>query len=186
MYLPPRLQRQTANTGKLQPTEGIFQAQNARHLIRSQGSVESHYLPIHVSCHHHRPPDPSSDSLSFEIPVDWTQIHATKFAARSTHTSKDPVPPKPKSSATSPPCTTWRPRKIQSAQLSAFRSKKGAYVYFWKMRIAVKKPKSKKREEMEDIHCIRGGMGTKHRHQMFLVWAEKNPYVDAYGRVFVD
>jgi hypothetical protein len=52
------------------------------------------------------------------------------------------------------------PRKVQSTQLSKFRSKKGAwegntsvvfygaYVFFEKMRIAEKKPKSKKRLEM--------------------------------------
>lgn len=89
------------------------------------------------------------------------------------------------------------PRKIQSAQLSAFRSKKGAwegntsavfygaYVFFEKMRIAEKKPKSKKRVEMEEIHSREGGVDTKRRHQRFWVMKGEAPYVDEYGRVSV-
>ncbi|KAJ4350804.1 hypothetical protein N0V95_004417 [Ascochyta clinopodiicola] len=87
-------------------------------------------------------------------------------------------------------------RKIQSAQLSAFRSKKGAregsssavyygaYVYFEKLRIAQGKPKSKKRLEMEDIHCIYGGMD-RSRSRKYVVSAGHTPYVDEYGRVSV-
>ncbi|KZM19981.1 uncharacterized protein EKO05_0003359 [Ascochyta rabiei] len=91
-------------------------------------------------------------------------------------------------------CTTER--KIQSAQLSAFRSKKGprqgntsavfygAYVYFEKLRIAEGKPKSKKRLEMEDIHCMHGGMD-RNRPQKYVVAVGSTPYVDEYGRVRV-
>lgn len=89
------------------------------------------------------------------------------------------------------------PRKIQSAQLSAFRSKKGAwegntsavfygaYVFFEKMRIAEKKPKSKKGVEMEEIHSREGGVDTKRKHQRFWVMKGEAPYVDEYGRVSV-
>ena len=87
------------------------------------------------------------------------------------------------------------PRKIQSAQLSAFRSKKGAYsgntsavyygayVFFEKMRIAEKTPKSKKRLEMEEIHGMHHGRNTKRRQDHFYVLAGKAPCIDGYGCV---
>lgn len=87
------------------------------------------------------------------------------------------------------------PRKVQSTQLSKFRSKKGAwegntsvvfygaYVFFEKLRIAEKKPKSKKRLEMEDIYSKEGGVDTTSRHQYFSVLEGQRPYVDPYGRV---
>ncbi|OAK99529.1 hypothetical protein IQ06DRAFT_317593 [Phaeosphaeriaceae sp. SRC1lsM3a] len=89
------------------------------------------------------------------------------------------------------------PRKIQSSQLSAFRSKKGAYegntsavyygayVFFEKMRIAEKKPKSKKRLDMEEIHGMHGGMDTERRRDRFWVAAGEAPHVDKYGRVSI-
>lgn len=87
------------------------------------------------------------------------------------------------------------PRKVQSTQLSKFRSKKGAwegntsvvfygaYVFFEKLRIAEKKPKSKKRLEMEGIYSKEGGVDTTSRHQYFSVLEGQRPYVDPYGRV---
>lgn len=89
------------------------------------------------------------------------------------------------------------PREIQSTQLSAFRSKKGAYngntsavyhgayVFFEKMGVAEKKPKSKKRLDMEEIHSIHGGMDTDRRHEYFTVMAGTAPHMDKYGRVNV-
>jgi hypothetical protein len=89
------------------------------------------------------------------------------------------------------------PRKIQSAQLAAFRSKKGAcdgntsavfygaYVFFEKMRIAEKKPKSEKRLEMEEIHGMHGGMDTKRRREKYIVKAGTTPYMDSYGKLNV-
>ncbi|GAB7348755.1 hypothetical protein MBLNU459_g7487t1 [Dothideomycetes sp. NU459] len=65
--------------------------------------------------------------------------------------------------------TDKAPASIQSSQLSRFRSYKGAdagntncvfyaaYVYFEKLRLAEKKPKSKHREEMERIWASQGG-----------------------------
>lgn len=64
--------------------------------------------------------------------------------------------------------------KIQSKQLADFRSKKGprmgntssvfyaAYVYFEKIRLAEKKPKSKHREEMEKVWTAEGGFDRVH------------------------
>jgi len=87
--------------------------------------------------------------------------------------------------------------KIQSSQLSGFRSKKGAYdgntsavyygayVFFEKMRIAEKKPKSKKRLKMEEIHSIHGGMDTERRHEYFTLLPGTAPHVDKGGRVNV-
>jgi hypothetical protein len=89
------------------------------------------------------------------------------------------------------------PCKIQSAQLSAFRSKKGAYhgntssvyygayVFFEKIRIAENTPKSKKRFEMEDIHSMHHGMDTKRRQDHFYVLAGTAPYIDNYGCVSI-
>ncbi|KAF1842934.1 uncharacterized protein K460DRAFT_367871 [Cucurbitaria berberidis CBS 394.84] len=87
------------------------------------------------------------------------------------------------------------PRKLTSPQLSAFRSKKGAYegntsgvfygsyVYFEKLRIKEGKPKSKKRTEMEDIHAKDGGMETKRLMNYTLCTSDKRPVMDSYGRL---
>lgn len=89
------------------------------------------------------------------------------------------------------------PRKIQSSQLSSFRSRKGAcggntssvyygaYVFFEKMRVAEKKQKSKMRREMEDIHSLHGGMDTVSRPHKYVVPVGTAPYTDKYGRVRV-
>ncbi|KAF1919014.1 hypothetical protein BDU57DRAFT_511855 [Ampelomyces quisqualis] len=86
------------------------------------------------------------------------------------------------------------PKKPQSTQLSAFRSKKGpyagntsavfygAYVYFEKLRIKEGKPKSKKRQEMEKVHA-EGGLDTKHRHEWFTCIGNERPSIDKYGKV---
>lgn len=64
--------------------------------------------------------------------------------------------------------------KVQSKQLSDFRNKKGprmgntssvfyaAYVYFEKLRLAEKKPKSKHRKDMEEAWSGRGGFDLEH------------------------
>lgn len=57
----------------------------------------------------------------------------------------------------------------------------GAYIYFEKLRIAEKKPKSQKRLEMEEIHCIQGGVDTG-RPRKYIVPVGKRPYVDQYGQ----
>jgi hypothetical protein len=86
------------------------------------------------------------------------------------------------------------PKKPQSTQLSAFRSKKGpyagntsaifygAYVYFEKLRIKEGKPKSKKRQEMEELHAVHGGVETKHRVDRVLCGPNERPTVDGMGR----
>ncbi|KAI8941127.1 hypothetical protein NX059_002366 [Plenodomus lindquistii] len=87
------------------------------------------------------------------------------------------------------------PKKISSAQLSAFRSKKGpyagntsavfygSYVYFEKIRIKEGKPKSRKRQEMEEIHAAQGGIPTDHMMDKFTCRADERPSVDSLGRV---
>ncbi|KAF1834415.1 hypothetical protein BDW02DRAFT_621482 [Decorospora gaudefroyi] len=89
-----------------------------------------------------------------------------------------------------------KPRKLTSAQLSAFRSKKGpydgnmtgiyygAYVYFEKLRIKEGKPESKKRLEMEEIHPY--GMETGHRMDCLIVRKGDSWHHDAYGKVIVN
>jgi hypothetical protein len=89
------------------------------------------------------------------------------------------------------------PKKLQSAQLTRFRSQKGpytgntsaifygAYTYFEKLRIAEKKPKSKRREEMEAIHKHRGGLDTKRRQDRVFCHADERPSLDAYGRLII-
>jgi hypothetical protein len=64
--------------------------------------------------------------------------------------------------------------KIQSKQLTDFRSKKGprmgntssvfyaAYIYFEKVRLAENKPKSKHRKEMEEVWAFQGGFDREH------------------------
>ncbi|KAF2030612.1 hypothetical protein EK21DRAFT_88734 [Setomelanomma holmii] len=88
------------------------------------------------------------------------------------------------------------PKKIQSSQLSKFRSKKGpyagntgvifygAYVYFEKLRIKEKKPKGIKRLEMEDVWASQGGMDTE-RRRGDRVWCAPGlqPHIDSLGLV---
>lgn len=86
-------------------------------------------------------------------------------------------------------------KKITSSQLSVFRSKKGAlsgntsgvfygaYVYFEKLRIKENKPKNKKREEMEQICCKKGGIDISDRHDRFLCRPDERPMIDSYGRL---
>ncbi|KAH8708518.1 hypothetical protein GQ44DRAFT_627815 [Phaeosphaeriaceae sp. PMI808] len=88
------------------------------------------------------------------------------------------------------------PAKLTSRTLSAFRSKKGpcagntsgmfygAYVYFEKLRIKEKKPKSKKRLEMEEIHGGTG-MDTKKSQQWVICGPNERPYVDSYGKMSI-
>jgi hypothetical protein len=86
------------------------------------------------------------------------------------------------------------PKKLNSSQLSLFRSKKGsyegntsgifygAYMYFEKLRIKERKPKSKKRKEMEAIHRAGGGLDTNNRIDRMLCLAGDSWHNDAYGR----
>lgn len=53
------------------------------------------------------------------------------------------------------------------------------------MRLAEKKPESKKRFEMKKIHNMHGGMDTERRHEFFAVMAAPAPHVDKAGRVKV-
>lgn len=92
------------------------------------------------------------------------------------------------------------PKKIQSKQLNDFREKKGpwagntssvfygSYVFFEKMRIKEKKPKSQKREEMERIWALEHGMNVKERRDNvhMTVLPNERPYVDEYGRFGVE
>ncbi|KAI0884045.1 uncharacterized protein GGS22DRAFT_189171 [Annulohypoxylon maeteangense] len=88
-------------------------------------------------------------------------------------------------------------KSIQSKQLSDFLHGKGprtgakstvfyaAWVYFEKLRIASGKPKSKHREDMEDIWSCMGGFDrTADNRTSFVVRAESNPRMDRYGRIF--
>lgn len=87
------------------------------------------------------------------------------------------------------------PRKLTSAQLSHFRSKKGAYegnttlifygayVFFEKLRIKEGKPKSQKRLEMEGLHAERGGLVTGHRVDRLTVLAGANWHYDSHALV---
>jgi hypothetical protein len=59
----------------------------------------------------------------------------------------------------------------------------GAYVFFEKLRIKQGKPKSKLREEMEEIWAWQGGF-SKHRSGTVICRADSRPYYDKYGRIF--
>ncbi|KAL1797654.1 hypothetical protein ACET3X_004260 [Alternaria dauci] len=90
------------------------------------------------------------------------------------------------------------PKTLNARQLSAFRSKKGpsngntsgifygAYVYFQKLRIKEGKPKSNKRQEMEEIHAKDGGLDTKHMQDRLTTLAGDHWYHDAYGRTILN
>lgn len=89
------------------------------------------------------------------------------------------------------------PKKLTSTRLSTFRSKKGAYegntsdmfygayVYFEKLRIKEGKPKSKKRQEMEDIHAHTGGLVINQRMDRFICHPDQRPSIDSFGRVSI-
>ncbi|PPJ61230.1 hypothetical protein CBER1_06706 [Cercospora berteroae] len=85
---------------------------------------------------------------------------------------------------------------IQSKQLTDFRSKKGArqgntscvfysaYVFFEKLRLAEGKPKSKHRQEMEEVWASQGGFDIVHGgHRGFLCPSHMRPYEDKLGRI---
>jgi hypothetical protein len=59
-----------------------------------------------------------------------------------------------------------------------------AYVFFEKLRIKQGKPKSKFREEMEEIWAVEGGFPTSGRRFIICRFDER-PYFDKYGRLFV-
>lgn len=85
-------------------------------------------------------------------------------------------------------------KKIQSAQLSSFRNKKGvragntshtfyaAYIFFEKMRIQQQKPKSEDRNIMEEFWMSEGGFSRRPYHGF---WCRQGtvPVEDKYGRV---
>ncbi|KAI4704726.1 hypothetical protein J4E89_009603 [Alternaria sp. Ai002NY15] len=89
-------------------------------------------------------------------------------------------------------------KTLNARQLSAFRSKKGAlngntsgiyygsYVYFEKLRIKEGKPKSKKRQEMEEIHAKDGGIDTKHMQDRLTTREGDHWHHDAYGRTILN
>ncbi|KAF2493533.1 hypothetical protein BU16DRAFT_551352 [Lophium mytilinum] len=90
-------------------------------------------------------------------------------------------------------------RKIQSKQLTDFRSKKGAdrgntscvyyasYVFFEKLRIKEGKKKTPTREKMEQIWGAQGGMNTTDRGTGY-TWSGPGmvPREDRFGRVWND
>jgi hypothetical protein len=59
----------------------------------------------------------------------------------------------------------------------------GAYVFFKKLRIKQGKPKSKFREEMEEIWAWQGGF-SRRRSEAIICRADARPYYDKYGRIF--
>jgi hypothetical protein len=87
-------------------------------------------------------------------------------------------------------------RHVQSSQLNAFRSKKGpnagntssvyygAYLYFEKIRLKENKPKGKKREEMEKLHAVKGGVD-RERLPIYRVKLGSSVREDQYGRVHI-
>ncbi|PQE30577.1 calcineurin is a calcium-dependent protein [Rutstroemia sp. NJR-2017a WRK4] len=86
-------------------------------------------------------------------------------------------------------------KKIAPKTLHDFLSKKGptagntssvyyaAYVFFEKMRIRDKKPKSKHREEMEKVWSKEGGVGTERPYDRYLVGPNERPVQDKYGHI---
>lgn len=86
-------------------------------------------------------------------------------------------------------------KKIAAKSLNDFLSKSGAnvgntssvfyaaYVFFEKLRIRDGKPKTKFREEMEDIWEARGGFDTETPwHAPVICHVDSHPYIDEYGR----
>ncbi|KAL7624929.1 hypothetical protein AAE478_004143 [Parahypoxylon ruwenzoriense] len=87
-------------------------------------------------------------------------------------------------------------KDIRQKQLADFRAQKGprtgakstvfyaAYVYFEKLRIALGKPKTIHREEMEHIWAWKGGFDRENDHRTsFIVAAGCHHFVDQYGRI---
>lgn len=86
------------------------------------------------------------------------------------------------------------PPDMAGRHLTAFLSKKGptngadspifyaAYVYFEKLRIKDKKPKSKKRQEMEVIWARKGGMERSKQPQTVIVRVGESWTIDQYGQ----
>lgn len=83
--------------------------------------------------------------------------------------------------------------RVQSRQLNTFLGKKGpmegntspvfygSYVFFEKLRIKEGKPKSKMREEMEEIHP--DGVNTTDMEKYWLCKGNERPVRDKYGRI---
>ncbi|KAJ4419109.1 hypothetical protein N0V85_001169 [Neurospora sp. IMI 360204] len=89
-----------------------------------------------------------------------------------------------------------RPANIHTSQLTRFRSMMGAkagatssvfygaYVFFEKLRIKEKKPKSEHRQDMEEIWP--GGFDrTDDGRKSYVCSAGKRPYMDHYGRIII-
>jgi hypothetical protein len=84
--------------------------------------------------------------------------------------------------------------EMAGRHLTAFLGKKGptngaenpvfyaAYVYFEKLRLKNKKPKSKKRQEMEEIWGREGGMERCRQPQRVWARADESWTIDSYGR----
>jgi len=87
-------------------------------------------------------------------------------------------------------------KKIQPKVLNDFLGKRGAsagntssvfyssYVFFEKMRIRGRNPKSKHRQEMEKLHPR--GFDTSRRHDRVLVMEGERPYEDKYGQLHIE
>ena len=86
------------------------------------------------------------------------------------------------------------PPDMTGRHLTAFLGKKGpsngadspiyyaAYVYFEKLRIKNKRPKGKKRQEMEDIWARKGGVEKRKQPQRLWMRADERWTVDQYGQ----
>lgn len=89
------------------------------------------------------------------------------------------------------------PPEMAGQHLTAFLGKTGpangaenpvfyaAYVYFEKLRIKNKKPKSKKRQEMEEIWGRKGGMERIRQPQRVIARADEPWTIDRFGRNFI-
>ena len=58
-------------------------------------------------------------------------------------------------------------------------------MYFEKLRIKEGKPKSKKREEMEEMHCKDGGLDIKNALNRVICMRGERPSIDSYGRLSI-
>ncbi|KAK3335804.1 hypothetical protein B0T19DRAFT_436625 [Cercophora scortea] len=88
-----------------------------------------------------------------------------------------------------------KPANIQSSQLARFRGMKGPnagatscftvqyYVFFEKLRIKEKKPKSKTRLEMEEVWGFEGFNRNIDGRTSFICMAGERPYVNRYGQI---
>jgi hypothetical protein len=87
-------------------------------------------------------------------------------------------------------------KPVAAGVLNAFLHKKGpkagnsssafyaGYIFFEKLRIKQKKPKTKFRQEMEDYWGLRGGMDLELERGVHIVPAHKDVYVNKYGGIF--